>query len=168
MAIPLLPGSCPVFMNSCTELSSNPVQLITSWHGPHRKHSFPLVSSSCCIIKNLLPSNGCCSIVCFLYSYVEGWRCSSLPPCIVLQGIQYNTGCMRSCGVSLELGCININTKTNEKKSQDSVVGIVMGYRLMARVWFLAGARLFFSPQRLDQLSGPPSLLFSAYQGLLP
>jgi hypothetical protein len=32
--------------------------LIISRHGPHRKHSFSIFECSCCIFKNLLPSNG--------------------------------------------------------------------------------------------------------------
>jgi hypothetical protein len=32
--------------------------LITSQHGPCRNTLFPLLQSNCCIIKNLLPSNG--------------------------------------------------------------------------------------------------------------
>jgi hypothetical protein len=44
-----------------TELSTNKKLcsfLITFRHGPHRKHSSSIVASSCCIIKNLLPSKG--------------------------------------------------------------------------------------------------------------
>jgi hypothetical protein len=37
---------------------SQPPVLITSRHGSHRKHSFISVASNCCIIKNLLRSNG--------------------------------------------------------------------------------------------------------------
>jgi hypothetical protein len=49
-------------------------------------------------------------------------------------------------------------------RSQDSVVGIVTGYRLDdwgVRVWVPVGSRIFCSPHRPDWLWGPPNLLYN-------
>jgi hypothetical protein len=47
----------------------------------------------------------------------------------------------------------------------DSDVGIAMGYRLDDPGSIPNSARFFFSPQRPDQLWGPPSLLSNGYRG---
>jgi hypothetical protein len=51
-------------LNSClhgTELTTDKapdLSVITFRHGPHSKHSSSIVASNCCVINNLLPSNG--------------------------------------------------------------------------------------------------------------
>jgi hypothetical protein len=54
--------------------------------------------------------------------------------------------------------------------SRHSAVGIATGYGLDDRgvgVWIPIGSRIFFSPQGLDRLWGPPSLLTVEYRGPL-
>jgi hypothetical protein len=60
---------------------------------------------------------------------------------------------------------------TKPKKSQDSVVGIAIGYGLDDQgvgVQVPVGSRIFSSPHHPDRLWGPPSLLCNGYQRLFP
>jgi hypothetical protein len=41
-------------------LNSRLVLLILPWHGPHRKHRFPVSTCTLVRVRNLLPSNGRC------------------------------------------------------------------------------------------------------------
>jgi hypothetical protein len=81
-----LRGQSLLFTDSLTtELNSKLVPLITPWHGPRRKYRSNssstvaldsswepfclrrryLVTAPYMLIKNLLPSSGCCFVVCF-------------------------------------------------------------------------------------------------------
>jgi hypothetical protein len=65
---------------------------------------------------------------------------------------------------------LNYTSETREG-SWDSLVGIATGYRLDDRgvgVRVPVSSSIFFSPQRLDWLWGPPSFLSNGYQGHFP
>jgi hypothetical protein len=47
----------------------------------------------------------------------------------------------------------------------------LLGYGMDGRgveVPFLAGERVFFSPERPDQFCGPPNLVYNEYRGIFP
>jgi hypothetical protein len=53
-------------------------------------------------------------------------------------------------------------------RSHDGSLGIATNYRLDGQGWIRGRARFFSTPQHLNWLRGPPSLLFNVYWWLFP
>jgi hypothetical protein len=102
--------------------------LIISRHGPHRKHSSSTVASKCCIINNLLPSNGNV----FTEPLPRNGRC--LQSHCLAMGLYAPICYFQRLVTTQHISCGRFNDAVSILTTQDQMVGLLMNDKL-GRIW---------------------------------